>query len=64
MKKYDFTAAVIGTGYIGIQHLEALKELVSEVIVCNADAEKGMAVADRTFDHAHFFRRDGRDLRV
>lgn len=47
MKRYDFTAAVIGTGYIGTQHLEALKMLVSKVLVCNADEEKGRAVADK-----------------
>lgn len=46
MTKFNLTAAVIGTGYIGIQHLEALKALVSEVIVCNADEEKGKAVAE------------------
>ncbi len=45
--KYNLTAAVIGTGYIGIQHLEALKMLVSNVVVCNADIEKGKAVADK-----------------
>jgi len=48
MTKYNLTAAVIGTGYIGIQHLEALKTLVSEVVVCNADQEKGKAVAENT----------------
>lgn len=47
MTKFNLTAAVIGTGYIGIQHLEALKMLVSEVIVCNADVEKGKAVAEK-----------------
>jgi len=47
MIKFNLTAAVIGTGYIGIQHLEALKMLVSEVIVCNADVEKGKAVAEQ-----------------
>ena len=47
MTKYNLTAAVIGTGYIGIQHLEALKTLVSEVIVCNADEENGRAVAEK-----------------
>lgn len=47
MTKYNLTAAVIGTGYIGTQHLESLKMLVSEVIVCNADVEKGMVVAEK-----------------
>ena len=44
---FNFTAAVIGTGYIGIQHLEALKSVVSEVVVCNVDAESGKAAAEK-----------------
>ena len=44
---FNFTAAVIGTGYIGIQHLEALKSVVSEVVVCNVDAESGKATAEK-----------------
>ncbi len=47
MTKYNFIAAVIGTGYIGVQHLEALKAIVSEVIVCNVDAVLGKATADK-----------------
>lgn len=47
MTKYNLTAAVIGTGYIGIQHLEALKRMVSEVIICNVDEKSGKAAAEK-----------------
>ena len=47
MTKFNLTAAVIGTGYIGLQHLQALKMLVSEVIVCNAGVQSGMDVAEK-----------------
>ena len=35
--KYNMTAAVLGTGYMGRQYIELLREMVSEVIVCSAD---------------------------
>ena len=35
--KYNLTAAVVGTGFMGQQHLDALKGLVSEIIVCSSD---------------------------
>lgn len=44
---FNLTAAVIGTGYIGVQHLEALKSLVSDVIVCNVDEKSGKETADK-----------------
>lgn len=47
MTKFNLAAAVIGTGYIGIQHLEALTSIVSKVVVCNVDVQSGKAAADR-----------------
>ena len=35
MAAYNYTAAVIGTGYIGTQHIEALKNIVSDIVFCN-----------------------------
>lgn len=47
MTNFNLTAAVIGTGYIGLQHLEALLNIVTDVVVCNADVVSGKAVADK-----------------
>ena len=44
--KYNLTAAVVGTGFMGQQHLDALKGLVSEIIVCSSDIEKGKHIAE------------------
>ena len=41
MAAYNLTAAVIGTGYIGKQHIEALKSIVSDIVLCNTDEESG-----------------------
>ncbi len=67
MTKYNLTAAVIGTGYIGTQHLEALKMLVSDVVVCNADEEKGKDVAEKYgcrfyCDYEEMFRKEKLDF--
>ena len=47
MPAYNYTAAVIGTGYIGVQHIEALKNIVSDIVICNTDAECGKRVAEK-----------------
>ena len=47
MPAYNYTAAVIGTGYIGCQHIEALVNIVSDVVVCNTDIECGKKVAEK-----------------
>ena len=44
--KYDVTAAVVGTGFMGQQHIEALKKLVSKIVVCSSDSVKGMETAN------------------
>ena len=44
---YPFKAGVIGTGYIGMQHLEALQSIVADTVVCNADEAVGSAAAER-----------------
>ena len=45
MSVYNYTAAVIGTGYIGTQHIEALKNIVKDIVVCNTDEESGKRAA-------------------
>ena len=43
---YNMTAAVIGTGYMGKQHIKELQENVDTVIICGADEETGKKLAD------------------
>ena len=45
--KYNFTAAVIGTGYMGKKHLAAFSETVDKLIVCGNDEETGKALAEQ-----------------
>lgn len=44
--KYNLTAAVIGTGFMGKTHLPILKELVERLVICAADEETGRALAE------------------
>ncbi len=67
MTKINLTAAVIGTGYIGIQHLEALKTIVSDVVVCNVDEKSGKAAAEKYgcrfySDYEEMFQREKLDF--
>lgn len=46
MKK-NLTAAVIGSGYMGIQHIPILDKLVENVILCTLDEVKGNELAEK-----------------
>lgn len=45
--KYDLTAAVIGTGFIGKQHINILKDMADKLIICSADKETGSALSKK-----------------
>lgn len=45
--KYDLTAAVIGTGFMGKQHIAALSSLVGRIIICTADEKTGNELKER-----------------
>ena len=47
MSVFKFTAAVIGTGYIGVQHIDALKNIVSDIVICNTDVESGKKASEK-----------------
>ncbi len=44
--KYNFTAAVIGTGYMGKKHIAVLNETVENLIICGNDEATGKALAE------------------
>ncbi len=44
--KYNLNVAVIGTGFIGKQHIDFLKARVKNLIICSADIETGSSIAN------------------
>lgn len=45
---YNFTAAVIGSGYMGKKHIEILKNTVSKTVFCTTDTKTGENLAKET----------------
>ena len=43
--KRNMTAAIIGIGYIGKEHLAVLKEKVSRIILCDPNEKEGSVFA-------------------
>ena len=46
--RYNLTAAVIGSGYMGKTHAEVLKNVVNRLIICSNDEANGKALAEST----------------
>lgn len=46
--KYNLTAAVIGSGFMGKTHADVLKNVVENLIICSNDEENGKALAEST----------------
>lgn len=51
--KYDLTAAVIGTGYMGKKHIEIFKDIVKNLIICSNDIKTGQELSKEY--HAKFY---------
>ena len=45
--KYNLTAAIVGTGFMGKQYAEILCKLVDNIILCSTDEETGKALASQ-----------------
>ena len=65
--KYNFTAAVIGTGYMGKKHLEALSNIAENIIVCGNDEATGKELSAQYgckfyADYAEMFENEKLDL--
>lgn len=44
--KYDLKVAVIGSGYMGKQHVAVFKQIAKTVVLCSADEASGIALAE------------------
>ena len=45
--RYDLTAAILGSGFMGKEYIAKLSELVKNIIICTNDEETGKALAEQ-----------------
>ena len=45
---YNLTAAVIGSGFMGKQHIEILKNCVAKTVFCTTDTQTGKKISEET----------------